>query len=109
MSPAFVLVDATGVRTVIPVGGLAAIMLEPGTRASSSSMTTSSPAFMRSLIALRVVFICTGNQLMAMAQENFQTGAGAVAASGKAAGLYCGPCTAGCPCRAASSQRLPAS
>ena len=35
---AFVLVAATGVRTVIPVGGLAAIMLEPGTRASHSAV-----------------------------------------------------------------------
>ena len=31
---AFVVVDATGVRTHIPVGGLACIMLEPGTRLS---------------------------------------------------------------------------
>jgi hypothetical protein len=31
---AFVLVDATGVRTQIPVGGIAALMLEPGTRLS---------------------------------------------------------------------------
>ena len=29
---AFVLVDAEGVRVQIPVGGLACIMLEPGTR-----------------------------------------------------------------------------
>lgn len=31
---AFVLVDATGVRTHIPVGGVACLMLEPGTRLS---------------------------------------------------------------------------
>ena len=31
---AFVLVDASGVRTQIPVGGVAALMLEPGTRLS---------------------------------------------------------------------------
>ena len=31
---AFVVVDATGIRTHIPVGGLACIMLEPGTRLS---------------------------------------------------------------------------
>lgn len=31
---AFVVVDATGVRTHIPVGGVACIMLEPGTRVS---------------------------------------------------------------------------
>jgi CRISP-associated protein Cas1 len=35
---AFVLVDAQGVRTVIPVGGLAAIMLEPGTRVSHAAV-----------------------------------------------------------------------
>ena len=31
---AFVVVDATGVRTQVPVGGVACIMLEPGTRVS---------------------------------------------------------------------------
>ncbi len=31
---AFVVVNATGVRTHIPVGGVACIMLEPGTRVS---------------------------------------------------------------------------
>ena len=31
---AFVVVDATGIRTHIPVGGVACIMLEPGTRLS---------------------------------------------------------------------------
>lgn len=34
---AFVLVDATGVRTQIPVGGLACIMLQPGTRVSHAA------------------------------------------------------------------------
>lgn len=41
---AFVLVDAQGVRTVIPVGGLAAIMLEPGTRASHASIALAASA-----------------------------------------------------------------
>jgi CRISPR-associated protein Cas1 len=41
---AFVLVDSTGVRTVIPVGGLAAIMLEPGTRASHSAVALAARA-----------------------------------------------------------------
>lgn len=41
---AFVLVDATGVRTVIPVGGLAAIMLEPGTRASHAAVALAARA-----------------------------------------------------------------
>ena len=31
---AFVVVDVTGIRTHIPVGGVACIMLEPGTRVS---------------------------------------------------------------------------
>ncbi len=31
---AFVVIDATGIRTHIPVGGVACIMLEPGTRLS---------------------------------------------------------------------------
>jgi len=35
---AFVLVDASGVRTQIPVGGLACIMLEPGTRVSHAAV-----------------------------------------------------------------------
>lgn len=35
---AFVLVDAGGVRTQIPVGGLACIMLEPGTRVSHAAI-----------------------------------------------------------------------
>jgi len=34
---AFVLVDAAGVRTHLPVGGLACIMLEPGTRTSHAA------------------------------------------------------------------------
>lgn len=34
---AFVLVDATGVRTVIPVGGFVCLMLEPGTRVSHAA------------------------------------------------------------------------
>ena len=41
---AFVLVDATGVRTVIPVGGLAVIMLEPGTRASHAAVALAARA-----------------------------------------------------------------
>ena len=41
---AFVLVDAQGVRTVIPVGGLAAIMLEPGTRASHAAVALAASA-----------------------------------------------------------------
>jgi CRISPR-associated protein Cas1 len=41
---AFVLVDATGIRTVIPVGGLACIMLEPGTRASHSAVSLAARA-----------------------------------------------------------------
>ncbi len=41
---AFVLVDATGVRTVIPVGGLAAIMLEPGTRTSHAAVALAARA-----------------------------------------------------------------
>jgi CRISPR-associated protein Cas1 len=35
---AFVLVDATGVRTHIPVGGLACVMLEPGARISHAAV-----------------------------------------------------------------------
>lgn len=34
----FVVVDATGVRTHLPVGGLACIMLEPGTRVSHAAV-----------------------------------------------------------------------
>ena len=35
---AFVLVDRRGVRTHIPVGGLACLMLEPGTRISHAAV-----------------------------------------------------------------------
>jgi len=38
LDSAFVLVDANGVRTQIPVGGLACIMLEPGTRTSHAAV-----------------------------------------------------------------------
>lgn len=38
LDSAFVLVDKTGVRTQIPVGGLACIMLEPGTRVSHAAV-----------------------------------------------------------------------
>ena len=41
---AFVLVDANGIRTAIPVGGLAAIMLEPGTRASHKAVSLAAQA-----------------------------------------------------------------
>jgi len=41
---AFVLVDGNGVRTVIPVGGLAAIMLQPGTRASHAAVALAARA-----------------------------------------------------------------
>jgi CRISPR-associated protein Cas1 len=41
---AFVLLDTKAVRTVIPVGGLAAIMLEPGTRASHSAVALAARA-----------------------------------------------------------------
>ena len=41
---AFVLMDATGVRTVIPVGGLAAIMLEPGVRTSHAAVSLAASA-----------------------------------------------------------------
>ena len=40
----FVLLDAKGVRTVIPVGGLAAIMLEPGTRTSHAAVALAARA-----------------------------------------------------------------
>ena len=35
---AFVLVDANGVRVQIPIGGLACVMLEPGTRVSHAAI-----------------------------------------------------------------------
>ena len=38
LDSAFVLVDANGVRVQIPIGGLACIMLEPGTRVSHASV-----------------------------------------------------------------------
>lgn len=41
---AFVLVDANGVRTVIPIGGLAVIMLEPGTRTSHAAVALAASA-----------------------------------------------------------------
>jgi CRISPR-associated protein Cas1 len=39
---AFVVVDKNGVRTHIPVGGVACLMLEPGTRASHAAVTLAS-------------------------------------------------------------------
>jgi len=39
---AFVVVDKTGVRTHIPVGGLVCLMLEPGTRVSHAAVTLAS-------------------------------------------------------------------
>lgn len=36
---AFVLIDATGVRTQIPVGGLAGVMLEPGTKITHAAIS----------------------------------------------------------------------
>jgi CRISP-associated protein Cas1 len=39
---AFVVVDKTGVRTHIPVGGLACLMLEPGTRVSHAAVVLAS-------------------------------------------------------------------
>lgn len=39
---AFVVVDKNGVRTHIPVGGLACLMLEPGTRVSHAAVTLAS-------------------------------------------------------------------
>ena len=41
---AFVVVDARGVRTVIPVGGFACLMLEPGTRVSHAAVALASRA-----------------------------------------------------------------
>src|SRR4026207_2468508 len=38
LDSAFVLVDVSGVRTQIPVGGLACLMLEPGTRVSHAAV-----------------------------------------------------------------------
>lgn len=39
---AFVVIDKTGVRTHIPVGGVACLMLEPGTRVSHAAVTLAS-------------------------------------------------------------------
>ena len=39
LDSAFVLVDANGVRVQIPIGGLACIMLEPGTRVSHAAVS----------------------------------------------------------------------
>jgi CRISPR-associated protein Cas1 len=39
---AFVVVDKTGVRTHIPIGGVACLMLEPGTRISHAAVTLAS-------------------------------------------------------------------
>lgn len=39
---AFVVVDKTGVRTHIPIGGVACLMLEPGTRVSHAAVTYAS-------------------------------------------------------------------
>ena len=41
---AFVLVDATGIRTHIPVGGLACVMLEPGSRVSHRTVALAAQA-----------------------------------------------------------------
>lgn len=41
---AFVLVDANGIRTHLPVGGLACIMLEPGTRTSHAAVALAARA-----------------------------------------------------------------
>lgn len=41
---AFVVVDIRGVRTVIPVGGFACLMLEPGTRVSHAAVTLAARA-----------------------------------------------------------------
>ena len=38
----FVVIDATGVRTHIPVGGITCLMLEPGTRVSHAAVTLAS-------------------------------------------------------------------
>lgn len=41
---AFVVVDVNGVRTVIPVGGIACLMLEPGTRVSHAAVALAARA-----------------------------------------------------------------
>lgn len=42
VNQAFVLSDANGVRTQIPIGGLACLMLEPGTRVTHAAITLAS-------------------------------------------------------------------
>lgn len=41
---AFVMVDSTGIRTHIPIGGLACVMLEPGARASHAAVSLAAQA-----------------------------------------------------------------
>lgn len=41
---AFVVVDKTGVRTHLPIGGLAAVMLEPGARVSHAAVALAARA-----------------------------------------------------------------
>jgi CRISP-associated protein Cas1 len=41
---AFVVVDVRGVRTAIPAGGIACLMLEPGTRVSHAAVTLAARA-----------------------------------------------------------------
>ncbi len=41
---AFVVIDKNGVRTHIPVGGVACLMLEPGTRVSHAAVALASRA-----------------------------------------------------------------
>ena len=49
---AFVLVDQNGVRTHIPVGSVACIMLEPGTRVSHAAVK------LASVVGTLLVFVC---------------------------------------------------
>ncbi|STT81705.1 CRISPR-associated protein Cas1 [Klebsiella pneumoniae] len=42
LNGAFVLIDKTGIRTHIPVGSVACIMLEPGTRVSHAAVRLAS-------------------------------------------------------------------
>ena len=44
---AFVLIDKTGIRTHIPVGSVACIMLEPGTRVSHAAVRERISCFIR--------------------------------------------------------------
>ena len=39
---AFVVVDKSGIRTQVPIGGVACLMLEPGTRVSHAAVTYAS-------------------------------------------------------------------